>query len=1039
MNANNPPSLSPRVSVVIPCFNHGKFLDAAVSSVLDQTFDDFEIIVVNDGSTDPMTAALLKTYERPKTRIVHTDNQGLAAARNNGVRAASGSYILPLDADDRIGPTYLERAVAVMDADPEIGIVYCEAEYFGEKSGPWELPPFDMNRMLVHNLIFCSGFFRKTDWEIVGGYKTNMIHGWEDWDFWLSLLEIGRGVHCIPEALFFYRVAEGSMLKSLSGEKERRMRLRLMDNHWQLYKDRTRIALTEKIVQMFVDTGDGFVETDSTKQVVFDDAVDLSFDLSAYRNALAVRLDPADDHAVVEILGVSARNRDGKWQDLAVFEDNALHKSNGRYLFATADPWISVKIPDSGIDRIRFSIRYIATGKDAYAVILDERFAVMEKQEAQIASQKKQIASQGHLIREQVGKLQLKDQLIRAKDVHIDNLETELNHIKSLLIWKLVNMGRLTKRVIQTLAEEGPGAVAARARNYLRRRRGRRKLETLEKDYGDWVKQHRITEDEIARMRKEQARFSYRPTISLVMPVYNVDQIWLEKAIESVLAQVYDNWELCMADDASTQAHVRETLDRYARKDPRIKIAYLDKNQGISLASNAALALATGEFVALLDNDDELTVDALFENIKLLNRHPDADMIYSDEDKLDIDGQRCEPHFKPDWAPDQFLSQMYTCHLGVYRKRLVDAVGGFRKGYEGSQDYDLVLRLIERTQKIHHIPKILYHWRIIPGSAAQSTHAKSYAYVAGKRALEDYVRRNRIRATVEDGLFVGSFRVRRVIEGHPEIGIIIPFKDKVSVLKTCVYSVLNKTAYDNYKILLVDNQSEEPETQAFLDDIVKDPRVAVSTYNRPFNFSAINNYAVSKLSAEYLLFLNNDTEVITEDWMTAMLEHAQRPEVGGVGALLYYPDDTVQHGGVILGLGGLAGHSHSRWQRDSCGYMGRLKVVNNLSAVTAACLMMRRQLFDEIQGYDENISHAFNDVDLCLKLRDRGYLIVYTPYAELYHHESLSRGFENTPEKKRRFNGEVEYVSRRWQQQVAAGDPYYNPNMTLKHAGFSVR
>ncbi len=597
----------------------------------------------------------------------------------------------------------------------------------------------------------------------------------------------------------------------------------------------------------------------------------------------------------------------------------------------------------------------------------------------------------------------------------------------------------LMKRTVVTLKKEGFGAFWKKARNYLRRRTSASGLELFEKNYDKWVEKHEITEERKEKIIEEIKDFNNRPKISIVMPVYNVEQKWLEKAIESVMAQLYENWELCLADDASTEKHVKITLDQYAGKDVRIKVKYLEKNQGISAASNEALSMATGEFIGLLDNDDELTVDALFENVKLLNAHPDADMVYSDEDKIDIDGKRCKPHFKPDWSPDMFLSHMYTCHFGVYRKSIINKIKGFRKEYDGSQDYDLVLRFIEKTERIYHIPKVLYHWRIIPGSAALSTDAKSYAYVAGKKALSDYMKRNRIDGEVENGLFTGSFRVRRKIQGTPDISIIIPFRDKASVLKKCVHSILKKSSYKNYRIFLVNNRSKKTETFKFLEEIKRNPAINVIDYDREFNFSTINNFAVSNTESEYILFLNNDTEVISPGWIEAMIEYAQRDDVGCVGALMYYPDDTVQHGGVIIGFGGVAGHSHVQCRRYFSGYMGRLNVVNNLSAVTAACLMTRRSIFEEIGGFDENITHAFNDVDLCLKIREKNYLIVYTPYAELYHHESLSRGYEDTPEKKKRFKREVDYINMKWGKTIEKGDPYYNPNLTLEGEAFSIR
>lgn len=866
-----------------------------------------------------------------------------------------------------------------------------------------------------------------------------MIHGWEDWDFWLSLLELDRKVHRIPKVLFYYRVSEASMIEGMSPDKQARMRLQLIHNHRALYENLVDMELRPLVAHLFLDTGSGFhAQSPTLSRVISPNETGLEFDVSEHPVLRSVRFGPANEPVVVDALGASAETFEGSALTLQPVDHNAVHCDGSRWYFADPDPWVTFEIPQSGVGKVRFTLQFAETGKAAARCILEKRHSIMEEQGEKLRKQMHRIVTLENLARVKESRIQVLGKQIQAKDVHIDNLERELERIHSMFIWRIVNMMRLLKRSADTLREEGVTAVWKKARSYLRRRRGGPTLAVYRRDYDKWVEQTALTDSDRKKIRKGIERFSYRPKISIVMPVYNVERRWLEKALDSVLAQLYENWELCIADDASTEPHIRKTLEAYENKDPRIRVAYLSENRGISLASNEALALATGEFVALLDNDDELTENALYENVRLLNQYPYADMIYSDEDKLDMDGKRCEPHFKPDWSPEMYLCHNYTCHFGVYRKSLIDEIGGFRKGYEGSQDYDLVLRFIEKTENIYHIPKVLYHWRMIPGSAADSTDAKRYAYVAGKQAVEDYVRRNGIDGVVEDGLFLGSYRVRYRLRGTPEVSIIIPFRDKASVLETCVDSILRKTTYPRYRILLVDNGSREEETIQYLKGLEPQPAIQVLKYDRPFNYSAINNYAASQTDSEYVLFLNNDTEVISKDWIEVMLEHAQREEVGGVGALLYYPDDTVQHAGVILGLGGIAGHSHSRVSRESFGYFGRMKVVHNLSAVTAACMMTRRSLFEEVGGFDESVTHAFNDVDLCLKIREKGYRIVYTPYAELYHHESLSRGYEDTPEKQARFQREIDYIYARWKTVLEAGDPYYNPNLTLKNSGWTV-
>ena len=558
-----------------------------------------------------------------------------------------------------------------------------------------------------------------------------------------------------------------------------------------------------------------------------------------------------------------------------------------------------------------------------------------------------------------------------------------------------------------------------------------------------WILKNEPSKEKLEVYKKECLSFKYKPKISIITPVWNIGKKWLKLAIESVLNQVYTNWELCIADGRSTKPYVKKVLEEYAKKDKRIKIKFLKENKGIAGNSNKALSLATGDFVTFLDHDDELAPFALYEVIKLLNKKTDLDFIYSDEDKIDKKGRRRDPFFKPEWAPDMFLSANYPIHLAVIRKRLIDKVGGFREGYEGSQDYDLFLRVTEflDENRITHIPKILYHWRTVSSSVASSIEAKPYAYTAAKKALKDAMIRRRIEfEDVVDGLWTGSYRINYKIKGSPTVSIIIPTKDKVEVLKACIESIFKKTDYDNYKIVIVNNQSKEEKTFQYYDRIKNNPKIKILEYNKAFNFSKINNFAASQMDSEYILFLNNDIEVITNEWLTAMLEHAQRKEVGAVGAKLLFPNGTIQHCGIILGLGHhrVASIPYYKYP-DHDGYCGIINRIRNLSAVTGACIMMRKEVFEEVGGFDQNLELAFNDIDLCLKIREKGYLIVYTPYTVLYHHESLSRGYDDTLEKQEKFLKEVEYARKKWSHVIDKGDPYYNQNITLDKEDFSIK
>lgn len=541
--------------------------------------------------------------------------------------------------------------------------------------------------------------------------------------------------------------------------------------------------------------------------------------------------------------------------------------------------------------------------------------------------------------------------------------------------------------------------------------------------------------------QRNMAQWTRQPLISIIMPVYNVEQRWLEAAINSVQQQLYPNWELCIADDASTRSETRETLRKL--EHPRCKITFLERNQGIAAASNAAIALASGEYVTFLDHDDELTTDALYHVVKAIHEH-DPDFIYSDEDKLSLEGYYLEQHFKPDYSPDLLLSTNYICHLSVYRKTLLEQVAAdgqyLRQGFEGSQDYDLVLRVLEHTQRVYHIPRILYHWRKIPGSTAARYESKNHAWEAGRLALEDALQRRGISAQTMCAAHPGCYRVQRNIKGLPLVSILIPFRDQADLLQALLDSILRKTAYPRFEVIGISNNSVEASTFAVMQRYARaDARVRFINYDAPFNYSAINNFAANQALGEYLLLLNNDMTVINAEWLEALLEHAQRPEVGAVGGKLYYPDGTVQHAGVIVGVGGVAGHAHKNFPGDHHGYFMRLGLIQNLSAVTAACLMVKKALYLAVGGMDEkNLPIAFNDVDFCLRLREQGYLNVFTPYCELYHHESKSRGAEDTPQKKRRFIAEIVYIQKRHAALLQAGDPYYNPNLPLDRDDFGM-
>lgn len=893
------------ISIVIPCFNDGAYIQEAISSLEEQTIQDFEIIVVDDASTDGTTPQMLASLSHPRLTTIYLDtNSGPAVARNRGIAQAKGKYILPLDADDKIAPTYLEKAKAVLDANEKIGIVYCEAELFGEKQGKWELPPYAFPQILVSNMIFATGMYRKKDWEEVGGYRENMRQGNEDYDFWLSLLELGREVYQIPEILFSYRIKKTSRTTQLQADSSREIDTyqQIFHNHKKLYLDNIRV-LFEALYERQQSTINNIKE----------------------------------------------------------------------------------------IKRLHTKLQH----KDKEITDLHQRLTTLM--------------------------------------VELNNIGEELSYAREVIAYKdqLLDSMRLKNRLKHIIQKFNPFS-QKRTNTLVEPQKPLKHENAVPYIYSYEIPELTTT------IQEEIAAFDQQPLISLVMPVYNVDPKWLEKALKSVEAQWYENWELCIADDKSTNESTIAYIESIS--NPKIKVTRLQENLNISGASNAALQSAQGEYIMLMDNDDEITPDALYEVVKCIN-DTNADFIYSDEDFISPEGEYINPHFKPDFSPDLLLSHNYITHLSCFKRTLLDEVGHFNPAYDGAQDYELFLRLTEKASTIQHIPKVLYHWRMLESSTSLNSEAKPEALERGKQLLEETLRRRGIDGSVEYGNMHHYFRVRYTIKNNPLVSIVIPFKDKPELLEMCINSILEKSTYTNYEIIGISNNSEEESTFTCMTELEsKDPRVKFYEYNVPFNYAQINNHAVDTYAkGEHILLLNNDIEIISPDWIEAMLEHSQRAEIGCVGAKLYYPDDTVQHAGIIIGLGGYAGHSHKHYPRENPGYFNRLNVIQNVSAVTAACLMIEKRIYHEVDGMDEvNFKVAYNDVDFCLRVMEAGYYNLFTPYAQMYHHESVSRGYETTPEKIARFQTEKEALYARHNTILDNGDPYYNPNLNHDKEDFSL-
>ncbi|MCF8055218.1 MAG: glycosyltransferase [Desulfocapsa sp.] len=792
------------------------------------------------------------------------------------------------------------------------------------------------------------------------------------------------------------------------------------------------------------------------------------------------RLDPCDRPGFFRIQSVSVFGCDRTVESCAekllfearggkelaqVAELDALlycHNGLGETFFSIGeDPSLSFDLHDSVEDLARYRIARVVVEMDwpksadyliAMEKVGNELFKKNEKlkvlEELEKISQK-----QAERISDQAAKLKEKSDQVKTKEIHIQQLEETVTQMQQTRLWRAAEWIRqkiyyrfldgkaLLSKSVQTIKNDG-------FKHFYRKAKGKWKanpnvatLGFLKSDYDLWVKNHELTEYDIQEIRSNIEAFVHKPLISIVVPVYDVDQKWLELAIESIRGQLYENWELCLCDDCSPSPHVAEVLKRYAQKDERIKVSLKSVNEGIALTSNAALAMATGEYVGLLDHDDELSIDALYENVKVINEYPDVGLIYSDEDKKDMQGHRVDPFFKPDYSPELIYSQNYICHFTVIRKTILDEIGGFSKGFDGSQDHDLILRSIEKAAKVIHIPKILYHWRKIPGSTAAVYDSKSYAWEAGRRAIEASLERKGIQGTVSFAKYQGSYRVSHDITGNPLVTIIIPFKDKPELLKTCVQSIIGKSSYHNFEILGIDNNSEEQKTVKALESLTRlDKRISFVPYSKVFNFAAICNYGVEKARGDYIVFLNNDTAVISPEWIEALLEHAQQPGIGVVGGKLYYPDDTIQHSGVVIGMTGVGGHPFRLFHKDDVGYYARPHVIHNVSAVTGACLMIKKERYEEVGGMDsEKFGIAFNDVDLCMSLLKKGYRNVLTPYCELYHYESQSRGYEDTPEKLARLERETEAFNAKWDNFFENGDPYFSPHLSLDNERFTIQ
>ena len=564
------------------------------------------------------------------------------------------------------------------------------------------------------------------------------------------------------------------------------------------------------------------------------------------------------------------------------------------------------------------------------------------------------------------------------------------------------------------------------------------RFEPEEVPYGPWYRAYIPTEETLETQRKQ--KFDYSPLISIAVPAYQTPVEFLRQMIESLIVQTYSNWELCIVNASPDNEEMQKVLAEYSAGDSRVRFCNLKENLGIAENTNRAFAMTKGEFVGLLDHDDLLAPNALYEIVKILQDHPQADALYTDEDKVTTElDEHFQPHLKSDFNLDLLRSNNYICHFFVVRKSIVEKTGGFRKEFDGAQDYDFIFRCTENAGEVLHVPEILYHWRTHKASTADNPASKMYAFEAGKRAIEAHLERTGTKGEVSHTQDLGFYRVKYPVQGKPLVSVIIPNKDEKETLQTCLEMLEKNTGYQNFEIIIVENNSTTDEIFRYYKELSGNRKIHLLRWGKEFNYSAINNFAVAHAKGEYLLFLNNDVKSINSDWLEEMLGVCQRPEVGGVGAKLIYPDNTIQHAGCVIGMGGIAGHMFVDMPADRTGYLHKASLLQDMSAVTAACLLMKKEVFEQAGGFTEELAVAFNDVDLCLKVRKNGYLIVYDPYVKLYHMESKTRGAEDSKEKVRRFQTEIEYMRCHWIDILKNGDPCYNKNLSLTKWNYSLK
>ena len=1004
----------PLVSILVRSMDR-EFLAEALDSVALQTYPNIEIVVI---AATPGHRPLPAKWGPFTLRLLETDIPLLRSrSANKAMEAAQGSLLLFLDDDDWLMPGHVARLVQVFANQPHALTVYTGislVDIEGKPLGQTFDLPYDAirqmagNLMPIHAVLFSAKVLKQ------GCRFDESLDRYEDWDFWLQLSRLAPMVH-LPGVSGAYRIHESSGVHSDAGAAGAASGA--MYQKWETHWTREQIGQIMHRVWSHPE---------------------LETSLAITRQRLASK-----EHEVTQLHTSIEHLRDGQAQRALTL--------------AQLESALSVR--ELAAARLDVALIQRESALAEHEPALAQRETVIAQRETSFSQQEIHLAHlESHQAQQALAAANQKqafDALARTSEEMVRQLAQKSKDIAAVFgsrSWRMTSplrwsttllrrrpwfqvTTRRIRRLLDIRQKEGIKGVW-----HFVSQKARQSLNSPE-SYSTLIERTDLaaTGEQPDVLALKVSEIAYRPVISVVMPVYNPPLQFLKEAVDSVRDQAYPHWELCIADDASSDPGILDYLNQLATQDKRIKLVLRQKNGHIVAASNSALELATGEFIALLDHDDLLSKDALYWVADAVNRHPVASILYSDEDKIGLDGKRCDPYFKSDWNLELFLSQNMISHLGIYRRSLLDEVGGFRLGYEGSQDYDLALRCVLKLlpAQIVHIPRVLYHWRISPGSTALSPNEKSYAQLAGHRALSDHLVASNLGGRVES-LPNGFYRVHPQLPAVlPLVSLIIPTRNAMALVKQCVESILSKTSYTNYEILLIDNGSDDPAALAYFAELDKHDRIRVVRDDSEFNYAGLNNRAVIRARGELIGLVNNDIEVIAPGWLEEMVGLVIRPGVGAVGARLWYPNDTLQHGGVIIGLGGVAGHAHWGIQKGDPGYFGRGVLTQVLSGVTAACLIVRKCVYEEVAGLDEeNLKVAFNDVDFCLKLTEAGYRNIWTPYAEMYHHESATRGADDSPEKKLRFAGEVQYMHDRWGH-LFSNDPYYNVNLALTQPSFA--